>query len=103
MQRIYNKEGTDFDVGIPTTMRPRDGTERRARDGTERRARDGTGGNPRDGTKRRPRDEIILRNGSLTISGYYEITQQTQGFQIHSRPSSLWRTPGRRRPALMTG
>lgn len=50
------RDGTDGNVRDGTEGNPRDGTERRPRDGTERMPRDGTGKRPRDGTERKPRD-----------------------------------------------
>ena len=59
MKCINNKHGPDFDVGLPVTGLPHDGTERKPRDGTERKPRDGTERKPRDGTERKPRDKTV--------------------------------------------
>jgi len=111
MNGIHNKDGPDFDVGVPTMKWPRDGTERKPRDGTERRPRDGTERKPRDrterrsrdGTGRKPRDETMSRNGSLESGYYYQLTRKPQDVRIHGNPPSKWRKTRWNRPALMTG
>ena len=123
MNRIHNKHGPDFDVGLPATGRPRDGTERKPRDGTEgmprdgtiRKPRDKTLGMPRDGTLRKPRDKTLemARDGTFrkprdkTIlwkgSFVNRLNGLSQDVRIHCRPSSKWRTPVWRKPAFGTG
>jgi hypothetical protein len=119
MNEIHNKHGPDCDVGFLTSGRPRDGTERkprdrterrprdgierRPRDGTERRPRDGIERRPRDGTERKPRDKILLRKGTLVIRYFYRLTGPPQDVRTHYRPSSKWRIPRWKEPALGTG
>ncbi len=75
MNRIYNKDGPNVDVGFGIARQPRDGIEQMPCIGIERMPRDGIEHLSRDMIARKPRDKTILQQHPILKkdleSGYF--------------------------------